>query len=213
MSHIQKALGALENLEASLREDFWAHEDLADLRAALEGLKESTIQREALPVITKNEEGVIVAVTRQDEEGRIIDVLAASDGYPHLKQKERKGAEVIQNLLGAFDNPIVRRKCANELSDEAIAQARDLIEEHDREEEKRGWDRDIEHPGVSAAQTLNTVKADLLESQADRLQAGLEKLKTTEAAKNVGDDRDTAYYRGVERCIASLRKEAEKYRT
>lgn len=135
---IDDALACLESIENSVRSGDEVHsQDTLSVRQALEEaqaiLDAKSVGRGEGPVITKDEEGVIVCVTWQ-EDHEIVEVLAESCGYPAIKAREKQALEAIQNLIGAFDNPIVRRKVGTEFSQEAIAEGRRYLEEHTPEE-------------------------------------------------------------------------------
>lgn len=129
---VKSALSALDDLDL-----YMAKKDpmmLAELQVIREAIDDKPEDRSG-PVIVKNK-GIIVAVTWQDGEGRIEEVLAESCGYPDMKAREAQALETIQNLVGAFDNPITRRKSMNKLTAEAIKQGRAYIEQHKPDEDE-----------------------------------------------------------------------------
>ncbi|KRU69639.1 hypothetical protein AN449_02580 [Pseudomonas aeruginosa] len=75
-----------------------------------------TIQRAALAqpsgevVVTKNESGTIVSVTRQDKEGRVLSVIAESQPSPaQAEQAEAERPEVVARVV--HPNPVVLDQC------------------------------------------------------------------------------------------------------
>ena len=49
-----------------------------------------TIEQEGEVVVTKNQDGHIVCVTRQDEDGRILKIISESSGIPNLNCKSQQ---------------------------------------------------------------------------------------------------------------------------
>lgn len=139
MEKIDKALKVLEDLPSYACEyetealDSGMREDLQLIREALEEAKKPADR--SGPVIVKNE-GIIVAVTWQDGEGRIEEVLAESCGYPDMKAREAQALETIQNLLGAFDKTTVGMTHSSNRARSAIKAGRAYIEQHKPEEDE-----------------------------------------------------------------------------
>ena len=126
---IQEAINKLVVLETDVRNGSDIPD--VDVTSIIELLHEANQPkgREG-PVITRNEDGIIVCVTWQDDEGHIIDVLAESHGYPALKKKADDGMEVVQNLLAAFPDAITPRKSNTEPTNQAFEKAMKYVDEH-----------------------------------------------------------------------------------
>ncbi len=61
-------------------------------------------------VVTKNESGAIVSVTRQDKEGRVLSVIAESQPSPaQAEQAEAERPEVVARVV--HSNPVVLGQC------------------------------------------------------------------------------------------------------
>ncbi|MDI3902525.1 hypothetical protein QK388_02390 [Pseudomonas aeruginosa] len=61
-------------------------------------------------VVTKNESGAIVSVTRQDKEGRLLSVIAESQPSPaQAEQAEAERPEVVARVV--HSNPVVLGQC------------------------------------------------------------------------------------------------------
>lgn len=134
---LKEASGMVDDIRKMISSGHEVHEqDLLSLRSVLDRGNAPESEREGV-VITKNE-GIIVCVTWQNGEGQIQEVLAESCGYPEMKEREKQALETIQNLVGAFDNPITRRKSINALTAEAIEQGKAYIEQHKPDDEIGG---------------------------------------------------------------------------
>lgn len=131
---IEDALSALSTIENTAKQGGEIHQiDIDEIRHSLYEITtfidQDKIDRREGPVISKNADGIIACISWQVED-EIVDVIAQSDGYPAIKEREQQALETIQNLMGAFDNPIVRRKCRSEFTDQAIAEGRRYLETH-----------------------------------------------------------------------------------
>ncbi|BGE54549.1 hypothetical protein CRPA23_36380 [Pseudomonas aeruginosa] len=61
-------------------------------------------------VVTKNESGAIVSVTRQDKEGRVLSVIAESQPSPaQAEQAEAERPEVVARVV--HSNPVILGQC------------------------------------------------------------------------------------------------------
>ncbi|HFO1336927.1 TPA: hypothetical protein ACHIU4_004690 [Pseudomonas aeruginosa] len=61
-------------------------------------------------VVTKNESGAIVSVTRQDEDGRVLSVIAEAQSSPaQAEQAEAERPEVVASVV--HSNPVVLGQC------------------------------------------------------------------------------------------------------
>ncbi len=77
--------------------------EIADLRAAL-------AQPSGEVVVTKNESGAIVSVTRQDKEGRVLSVIAESQPSPaQAEQADAERPVVVARVV--HSNPVVLGQC------------------------------------------------------------------------------------------------------
>lgn len=138
ISNVEKAIGELSVVQEVARLDQEVQPEV--IESVIDLLSEAIRPKERArkgPVVTMNE-GIIVCVTWQDEEGRILEVLAESENYPDMRARESQALEAIENLIGAFDNPIVCRKVSSELTEEAIKRGRAYIERHKHEGEDDG---------------------------------------------------------------------------
>lgn len=87
----------------------------AELNAAVYSLKEALAARQPVGevVVTKNDAGHIVAVARQDDEGRILSVIAESDSHPVERASPELYAAARDFYNETVADPSVRISCAS----------------------------------------------------------------------------------------------------
>ncbi|EPG3572330.1 TPA: hypothetical protein SLW38_006089 [Pseudomonas aeruginosa] len=98
-----------------------------------------TIQRAALAqpsgevVVTKNESGTIVSVTRQDKEGRVLSVIAESQPSPaQAEQAEAERPEVVAWRYGFSGGIVSDKACLDEWKSGGEYQSLMTVAQHER---------------------------------------------------------------------------------